>query len=91
MSRLDLRNFNLNLLLALDGLLRERSVSSAARSVRVTPSAMSHSLAELRDRLGDPLLIRSGAETSTSRSAQSSRTRRAFVVSIFARKASRVP
>ena len=55
-----LASFNLNLLLALDGLLRERSVTAAARRVRVTPSAMSHSLAELRVLLGDPLLIRSG-------------------------------
>ena len=55
-----LANFNLNLLLALDGLLRERSVTAAAKRVRVTPSAMSHSLSELRDRLGDPLLVRSG-------------------------------
>jgi len=60
MSRLDLENFNLNLLLALDGLLRHRSVTAAAKRVRVTPSAMSHSLAELRDHLGDPLLVRSG-------------------------------
>src|SRR4029078_12988751 len=60
MSRLDLENFNLNLLLALDGLLSQRSVTAAARRVRVTPSAMSHSLAELRHHLGDPLLVRSG-------------------------------
>jgi DNA-binding transcriptional LysR family regulator len=60
MRRLDLSNFNLNLLLALDGLLSQRSVTAAAKRVRVTPSAMSHSLAELRDLLGDPLLIRSG-------------------------------
>ena len=60
MSRLDLRNFNLNLLVALDGLLAERSVTAAARRARVTPSAMSHSLAELRERLDDPLLMRSG-------------------------------
>lgn len=60
MSRLDLRNFNLNLLVALDGLLAERRVTAAARRARVTPSAMSHSLAELREQLGDPLLVRSG-------------------------------
>src|SRR5882757_11397312 len=60
MRRVDLSNFNLNLLLALDGLLEERSVTAAAKRVRVTPSAMSHSLAELRDLLGDPLLVRSG-------------------------------
>jgi DNA-binding transcriptional LysR family regulator len=60
MSDLELANFNLNLLLALDGLLGDRSVTAAARRVRVTPSAMSHSLAELRKLLGDPLLVRSG-------------------------------
>jgi DNA-binding transcriptional LysR family regulator len=60
MNRLDLTNFNLNLLIALDGLLTERSVTAAARHARVTPSAMSHSLAELRERLGDELLVRSG-------------------------------
>lgn len=60
MKRVDLSNFNLNLLLALDGLLSQRSVTAAAKRVRVTPSAMSHSLAELRHLLGDPLLVRSG-------------------------------
>ena len=60
MPRIELANFNLNLLLALDGLLGARSVTVAARRVRVTPSAMSHSLAELRSLLGDPLLVRSG-------------------------------
>src|SRR3954471_1472467 len=60
MGRIELANFNLNLLLALDGLLGARSVTGAAKRVRVTPSAMSHSLAELRDLLGDPLLVRSG-------------------------------
>ena len=60
MGRLELTSFNLNLLVALDGLLRERSVTAAAKRARVTPSAMSHSLSELRELLGDPLLLRSG-------------------------------
>jgi len=60
MRRVALSNFNLNLLLALDALLSQRSVTAAAKRVRVTPSAMSHSLSELRDLLGDPLLVRSG-------------------------------
>jgi DNA-binding transcriptional LysR family regulator len=47
-------------LVALDGLLSQRSVTAAAKCVRVTPSAMSHSLSELRQHLGDPLLVRSG-------------------------------
>ena len=36
MKRIDLSNFNLNLLLALDGLLNQRSVTAAAKRVRVT-------------------------------------------------------
>jgi DNA-binding transcriptional LysR family regulator len=60
MSRVDLADVNLNLLVALDALLHERSVSGAARPAHVTPSAMSHSLAELRELLGDPLLVRVG-------------------------------
>jgi DNA-binding transcriptional LysR family regulator len=60
MTRVDLADVNLNLLVALDALIHERSVTSAARRAHVTPSAMSHSLAELRGLLGDPLLVRAG-------------------------------
>jgi len=60
MPRAALSSFNLNLLVALDALLGERSVSLAAKRTAVTPSAMSHSLSELRELLGDPLLVRSG-------------------------------
>ena len=60
MTRVDLADVNLNLLVALDALLHECSVTAAARRSRVTPSAMSHSLAELRELLGDPLLVRTG-------------------------------
>jgi DNA-binding transcriptional LysR family regulator len=60
MTRVDLADVNLNLLVALDALLHERSVTAAARRAHVTPSAMSHSLAELRDLLGDQLLVRAG-------------------------------
>lgn len=35
----------------------ELSVSAAAKLMRVTPSAMSHSLAELRALLDDPRLV----------------------------------
>jgi len=70
MGRIELANFNLNLLLALDGLLATRSVTEAARRVRVTPSAMSHSLAELRELLGDPLLVRSGRGMSLTPRAE---------------------
>lgn len=55
-----LRALNLNLLPALDALLRERSVSAAARRMGVSQSAMSHSLAKLRGLLDDPLLVATG-------------------------------
>jgi DNA-binding transcriptional LysR family regulator len=47
-------------LLALHALLETRSVTAAAKRTGVTQSAMSHTLARLRTRLGDPLLVRSG-------------------------------
>ncbi len=58
-----LSSLNLNLLPALDALLREQSVSAAARRVGVSQSAMSHSLAKLRVALNDPLLVTSGRRT----------------------------
>lgn len=48
----------MNLLLALEALLREASVTRAARQVHITQSAMSRNLAALRGLIGDPLLIR---------------------------------
>jgi DNA-binding transcriptional LysR family regulator len=60
MSELAFDALNLNLLPALAALLEERSVSVAARRAGVSQSAMSHSLARLRELLDDPLLIPSG-------------------------------
>jgi DNA-binding transcriptional LysR family regulator len=51
---------DLNLLFTLDALLREGSVAKAARRLRLSPSAMSRSLARLRKTTGDPLLVRAG-------------------------------
>ncbi len=49
-----------NLLVTLDVLLAEGSVAGAARRLRLSPSAMSRSLARLRKTVGDPLLVRAG-------------------------------
>lgn len=49
-----------NLLLTLDAVLAEGSVARAARRLRLSPSAMSRSLARLRETTGDPLLVRAG-------------------------------
>jgi len=51
---------DLNLLLTLDAVLSEGSVTRAARRLRLSPSAMSRALARLRDATGDPLLVRAG-------------------------------
>ena len=51
---------DLNLLITLDALLDEGSVARAARRLHLSPSAMSRSLARLRETTGDPLLVRSG-------------------------------
>ena len=51
---------DLNLLFTLDVLLAEGSVARAAQRLRLSPSAMSRSLARLRETTGDPLLVRAG-------------------------------
>ncbi len=51
---------DLNLLIALNVLLDEGSVARAARRLRLSPSAMSRTLARLRETMADPLLVRAG-------------------------------
>jgi len=51
---------DLNLLVTLDVLLAEGSVSRAAQRLGLSASAMSRALARLRDTTGDPLLVRAG-------------------------------
>jgi DNA-binding transcriptional LysR family regulator len=51
-------DLDLNLLVILDALLAEKSVTRAADRVGLTQSAASHALARLRDHFGDPLLVR---------------------------------
>src|SRR3954453_21930352 len=51
---------DLNLLVTLDVLLAEGSVARAAKRLRLSPSAMSRTLARLRETTGDPLLVRAG-------------------------------
>ena len=55
LSRLDL-----NLLVSLQALLEERSVTRAAERLYITQPAMSRVLQRLRDQIGDPLFTRSG-------------------------------
>ncbi|MDH0863946.1 LysR family transcriptional regulator [Mitsuaria sp. GD03876] len=53
-------DIDLNLLTALDALLAEGSVARAAERLRLSESAMSRTLARLREATGDPLLVRAG-------------------------------
>ncbi len=57
---MSISQLDLNLLVVLRTVLSERSVTRAARRLHVTPSAISNSLARLRQALDDPLVIRSG-------------------------------
>ncbi|MBA8956955.1 LysR family transcriptional regulator [Actinomadura namibiensis] len=54
-SRMDL-----NLLVALDALLEEGSVTGAAERLHLSEPAMSRTLGRIRRALGDPVLVRSG-------------------------------
>jgi len=53
---------DLNLLVALNALLEERSVTKAADRLNTTQPAMSAALSKLRDYFGDELLTRTGRE-----------------------------
>ncbi|WP_419534870.1 LysR family transcriptional regulator [Endozoicomonas sp.] len=57
---MNLYRLNLNLLPGLKALLDTQSVSLAAKQMHVTQSAMSRTLAQLREALNDPILVRQG-------------------------------
>jgi DNA-binding transcriptional LysR family regulator len=59
-ERTILSGIDLNLVVALHALLRERNVTRAAKSVGLGQSSMSHALARLRAHFGDPLLSPAG-------------------------------
>jgi DNA-binding transcriptional LysR family regulator len=60
MPGVNLRKFDLNLLVALDALLRYRNVTRAGERLGLTQSAMSGELRRLRHMFGDDLLVRVG-------------------------------
>ncbi len=57
----DLGRLDLNLLVALEALLEERSVSRAAERLYITQSAMSKTLGRLRELFDDQLFVRRGS------------------------------
>jgi DNA-binding transcriptional LysR family regulator len=70
---MNLNSLDLNLLVALDALLKEASVSRAAMRIGLSQPAASHALQRLRDVIGDPLLVRTGARMELTPRAQALR------------------
>lgn len=56
---MNLQRVDLNLLVHLDVLLREKNVTRAAEQLGITQPAMSNILRRLRKLFNDPLLVRS--------------------------------
>src|ERR1044071_6099493 len=73
-------NLDANLVVALDALLTEQSVTRAAARLRPSPAAMSRTLARLRRLLQDPLLVRAGQTMVPTPRAQALRDEAATVV-----------
>jgi LysR family transcriptional regulator, nod-box dependent transcriptional activator len=59
---MDLRNFDLNLLVVLHTLIAERSVSNTAKKLNLSQPATSAALKRLRLALGDRILVRDGLQ-----------------------------
>lgn len=64
------QKLDLNLLVALDALLRERSISRAAEHLHLSQSAMSSSLARLRTYFEDDLLVHVGRKLELTSRAE---------------------
>lgn len=58
---MNLSQIDLNLLVALEALLEERSVTRAGQRIGLSQPATSNALSRLREHIGDALLLRSGA------------------------------
>jgi len=68
---MELGSLDLNLLVSLDALLTERSVTRAAASVGLSQPGMSNALARLRRVFDDPLLVRRGSALVPTTRAES--------------------
>jgi DNA-binding transcriptional LysR family regulator len=64
-------HFDLNLLIALDTLLREKNITRAAEKTFMSQPGMSAALHKLRDYFNDPLLVRVGRDMELSPRGQS--------------------
>ena len=89
---MDLHGFDLNLLIALDALLSEKSVTNAGRRVHLSQSAMSGVLARLRAAFKDELLVPSrGGMTLTPRAEELKTPVRAVLAQVQENILARVP
>src|SRR5919201_671414 len=70
---MELAGVDLNLLVAFDALMQERSVTRAASRVGLSQPGMSNALARLRKLFGDPLLVREGTTLVPTPRAESLR------------------
>jgi DNA-binding transcriptional LysR family regulator len=71
---------DMSLLVTLDALLQEGSVTGAARRVGLSTPAMSHALARIREKMGDPILVRSGRGMVLTPRAEALKPRVASIV-----------
>ena len=86
------RGLDLNLLVALDALLAESSVSAAGRKLHLSQSAMSGALARLREHFGDPLLVQVGRRMQpTPHARELAATVRSILVQIDASLSGQAP
>ena len=76
-----MEGLDLNLLVALDALLAEESVTGAARRLGLSASAMSRTLTRLRSATGDPLLVPAGRRLVATPHAAALRARVPALVS----------
>ena len=70
MREVNLAGLDLNLLPALEALLRVRNVTKAAAEIGLSQPAMSRALARLREIFADPLLVRIGGGLSPTPAAE---------------------
>ncbi|MEO7735501.1 MAG: LysR family transcriptional regulator [Kofleriaceae bacterium] len=68
---MSLRGIDVNLVVALHALLKERSVTRAAKRLRLGQSAVSHALGRLRRQFADPLLLQVGRQMVLTERARS--------------------
>jgi len=73
MHATNLGALDLNLLVALEALVEEESVTGAARRVGLSQPAMSHALNRLRALLRDPLLVRAAGRMQVTRRGETLR------------------